>query len=528
MTFYSQIIYNISVETGRGCNKQTLQTGEVCGGCMDLKIKAAITVSRIVSAACRLIGHGGTSLPGKAALLLCPDIITKLSAGYRVIMVTGTNGKTTTAKIICRILECSGIPYITNKSGANLKSGIAATFALNSSALKAAAALPKGGTHIKGNNPPKVSSPVTAQVYAVLETDEAALSIVSPLIKPEILVVTNFFRDQLDRYGELNTLISGVARAIGQIRETRLVLNADDSLCASLAKDVPNEKIFFGFSPEAAAVVSDSSRTILSDASYCMYCKNKYSYSFTTYAHLGGFSCPVCGYARPVPNVCCKSVVSRAQDHTSAVFTTGNCDGGVTSSYNVRINLPGTYNIYNALAAFSCSQSLSLPADHAVEALGSFKSGFGRMETVRAGNKTIQMILVKNPTGFNQVLEHMASSAEELSACCFAIVINDRIADGTDISWLWDVRFEDLHSNLPEKTMILVSGIRSAEMAVRLKYAGFPPSDIVVEDDYAALIEKGLAGTEDDGVFYLLPTYTAMLDLRKILARKYKLGKYWH
>ncbi len=474
------------------------------GGYMKIKLLTAVAASRITALICRIVRHGGTSLPGKVALKIYPGLIEEESAKYRTIIVTGTNGKTTTTKMISDIMSANGTHFITNKSGANLKSGIAATFAEN--ALRS-----RHGTDEK---------------WALLETDEAAFGIVSRLIHPDFLVVTNFFRDQLDRYGELYTTLDNVRSGIADSPSTTLILNADDSLCASLGKDIPNKAFYFGFSPAAAiSGTSGGNNTAAAnyDDLYCLYCKTGYVYSFGTYGHLGGFKCPSCGYSRREPDVSCIHTASLPDGRTQSVFSV-SARIGSKALYDISTPLTGLYNVYNTLAAFTCSLAIPLPAANAIKAVASFESGFGRMETIAAGAKTLKLILVKNPTGFNQALSLIKNETRIYSA---AFIINDNIADGTDISWLWDVDFENYASRPGNLIHLAASGTRAEDMAVRLKYAGFDTSQINIIYSYPELIDKGLESLENGGIFYIFPTYTALLDLRKKLKVRYKLKNFW-
>jgi len=455
----------------------------------------SIAASKLAIKVCRLIKHGGTTLPGKIAIKLYPGIIKTITKDFKIIMVTGTNGKTTTARIIGQILKENNIQYITNKSGANLVSGIVTTFTEN--------------VNLTGKS---------SSNTALIEIDEAAFNVICNYIEPDILVVTNFFRDQLDRYGELYSTLNSVKSGILKTQKTKLVLNADDSLCASIAKDTGRSSVFYGFDINAYNGVSEA---INSDAMYCLYCKEKYTYSFNVYGHLGGFSCPSCGYSRPDIDISCTSVTELTSSYSTAVFSV---NGENNKQYEAKINLPGLYNIYNSLAAFACSYVLGLPAEKSITALAGFECGFGRMETINVGNKNIKLILVKNPTGFNQVLNFLLTEDKQMH---IAFVINDNLADGTDISWLWDVDFEKLQVVCEKLAMLYTSGKRAEDMAVRLKYSGIPVDKIKIIHDYSMLINEGIDSTPENHNFYILPTYTAMLEVRKVLKNKYKLKEFW-
>ena len=496
---------------------------------MDLKLPFTILVSKMIMKACRLVKLGGTTLPGEIALKIYPDIAKAITKNFRVIMVTGTNGKTTTTRIIGQILKENSINYITNKSGANLVNGVISTFI--------------DWVDITGRCHCKT---------ALLEVDEAAFNKMSDFLEPDILVVTNFFRDQLDRYGELYTTLKGVASGIHKSARMKLILNADDSLCASLGRGTKKKVIYYGFGEKAYC---SSEQAVNSDAMFCIYCKTRYKYSNHVYGHLGGFECPKCGYRRPVSHITCTKVKELTSTHSRIEFTVSslpfdNKKGKpvkvskarikmkingckkfyrqkrwrVKQYYTARVNLPGLYNIYNSLAALSCGFAMKLPVKNSIKALNNFECGFGRMETINTSGKTIKVILVKNPTGFNQVLNYILTEKNNIQ---LAFLINDRIADGTDVSWLWDVDFEKLQDMQERIDNIYASGIRAEDMAVRLKYAGIFTNKINIVKDYERLVNIGLSKTAEGGSFYILPTYTAMFDIRKILKKKFNLKEFW-
>ncbi len=490
---------------------------------MNFRLSSTIVLTKFVIKLCRLFKMGGTTLPGKFALKLYPDVAKSISKDFRVIMVTGTNGKTTTTRIIGQILTDNKISYITNKSGANLVYGVITTFidAVNASG--------------------KCSSST-----ALIEIDEAAFRRMCDFIKPELLVVTNFFRDQLDRYGELYSTLRSVSDGLKKSPETKLVLNADDSLCASLGKDSNRKLLYYGMTNDAYTGSVESAN---SDAMFCIYCKTKYEYSNHVYGHLGDFKCPNCGYSKPCTAITCikvnkltssnsditvlinkKRIYKKADKNTDSCFKRKlskpfalNSEFG-KEKYNTTVNLPGLYNIYNSLAAAACGEMLGLPADKCIQALSSFECGFGRMETINTDGKSIKLILVKNPTGFNQVLDYLLTEEKHIQ---LAFLLNDKYADGTDISWIWDVEFEKLTTIQDKMDNVYAAGIRAEDMAVRLKYSGVGTDKISIIKSYSELIDNGLSRMQDGQNFYILPTYTAMLDIRNVLKKKFGLKEFW-
>ncbi len=441
----------------------------------------------------RLAGSGGTNLPGKLALKIYPEIITALSGKYRIIMVTGTNGKTTTSRIIEQILKENHISYMANKSGANLLSGLA-TALISDVRLRLS---PRSNT-------------------ALLEVDEAAFKVASYYIKPAAIVVTNFFRDQLDRYGELYSTLNAVRDGIARLPSTTLILNADDSLCASLGKDVPNPVVYYGI--EMSAISQENNSTSNHDAAFCLYCKTKYEYAFQTYGHLGHFKCPQCGYGRPEAFIQVEKIPLLSSGFSNVVFHTPS------GNFAAHINLPGLYNVYNALAGVAFSETLGFSHEKTIRALSAFESGFGRMESISLGDKDIQVILIKNPTGFNQVLNFLLTVE---SPAVISFLINDKLADGTDISWLWDANLELLSEIQDRVKTFFVSGIRAEDMAVRLKYAGIYTDHITMETDNRTMLDTALEQLKPGETLFILPTYTAMLGIRKVLKKRFRLKDFW-
>jgi UDP-N-acetylmuramyl tripeptide synthase len=457
------------------------------------RLYISLTIAKGAIFFLRLFGTGGTSLPGKLALMLYPDILKVLADQYKIILVTGTNGKTTTSRIIEQILADNHVLYTSNRSGANLISGLATTLISDV----------------------KINSTARSKT-ALLEVDEAAFRIASRYIKPSILVVTNFFRDQLDRYGELYSTLNAVKEGISNIPDTTLILNADDSLCASLGNDVPNQVIYYGL--ETSAISDDNRLSLNNDASFCLYCMSKYEYEFRSYGHLGHFKCPECGYSRPEALIQVSKIPSMSGSFSRAVFSTP------AGTFSTQINLPGLYNIYNALAGVTFAEVMGFSHEKTIHALSTFESGFGRMESINLGDKNIQVILIKNPAGFNQVLNYLLT-VENPSVISF--LINDKIADGTDISWLWDAELEALSEIQQRVYRFFVSGTRAEDMAVRLKYAGVFADHITIEYDNAVMLNSALGLLKSGETLFILPTYTAMLDIRKVLKKRFKLKNFW-
>lgn len=430
----------------------------------------------------KTILKGGTTFPGRVALKIDKNILSKISKGYKVILVTGTNGKTTTTSMIYNIIKESGHPVITNNTGANLFPGIVTTFVDNF----------KFGSKVKDN-------------YAVIEVDEANLKYITEYITPEVITVTNLFRDQLDRYGEVYTTLNKILEGIYNVPETTLVLNGDESLLGKL--DLKNPVHFYGFDK---AVNDNKTIEINADAKFCKFCKTPYEYNFVTYNHLGDFYCPNCGYKRSDLMYAVTDIIDINADKSTVKF----------NDLEVSINQSGIYNIYNGLCAYSIAKELDI-ADSAIKkSLENQSSSFGRQETINIEGKDVKIFLVKNPAGYNQSLDTICLNKEKFAA---AFLLNDNYADGQDVSWIWDVDFEKLtETNIDE---VYISGLRAYDMAVRLKTAGLNPNKFVIEEQYEALTEAIKNGNCDK--LYILATYTAMINYRKYLHSKGYIKNLW-
>ncbi len=448
----------------------------------------AVSACRITIKLLRLMGRGGTAIPGKIALKICPNLLSCLAKDVKCVVVTGTNGKTTSSRIIEEIFVKSGASYFANRSGANLINGITSIFIENAT--------------LTGKS---------KKEYAIIECDEAASKEVCRLIDPAIVLVTNVFRDQLDRYGEVSHTLENILIGIKNSPNATICLNADCSLTASIATQVPNKVIFYGIDVPIYKDPVDE----VSDAPHCIKCKHEYEYSYRTFGHLGGFSCPDCGYARPKTDISVTEILVMGTD-SSTVQTSIFGD-----TEEITINLPGGYNIYNAVGAVAVSEAIGFKRSIAKSAIASFNCGFGRMEEFDLGGHTARIILVKNPAGCNQAINYLTTLSEEtVFVCC----LNDNSADGRDVSWIWDVNFEKLTEMdrlIPE---IYVSGIRSGDMAVRLKYAGVPETKLKIFDDYDTLIR---AMRNQPLPVIIMPTYTAMMDLRAKMSATFGGKEFW-
>ncbi|MCE9654294.1 Mur ligase family protein [Clostridium celatum] len=451
----------------------------------EISIKSIVSIlaTKFTLFLTKTILKGGTTFPGRVALKLDNNILSKVSKGYKVILVTGTNGKTTTTSMIYNILKEKGLNVITNNTGANLFPGIVTTFV---------------GHYKFFNNKGE-------DKYAVIEVDEANLKYITKYLTPEIITVTNLFRDQLDRYGEVYTTLTKILEGITLVPETKLVLNGDESLLGKL--DVKNPCIFYGFK---TAINENKTIDVNADSKFCKFCKTPYSYNFVTYNHLGDYYCTGCGYTHPQIKYGVDKIIELTAESSTVKF-------GDTEIF---LGQSGVYNIYNALCAYAITKELNVDDATIKKSLESQSSSFGRQEIINIDDKEVKIILVKNPAGYNQALDTLCLNKDAFS-CAF--LLNDNYADGRDVSWIWDVNFENLANVKLDE--VYVSGMRSFDMAVRLKTAGLSPSSFVIEEEYEGLTEKIKNGKNKK--LYILATYTAMINYRKYLHSKGYIKNLW-
>jgi UDP-N-acetylmuramyl tripeptide synthase len=446
-----------------------------------------LAVARAAGALSRLRGGGATSVPGKVLLRLQPDAVGLLGARLErgSVVVSATNGKTTTAALAAAILERAGTRLVHNRAGANMAGGVAST-------LLAATR----GRGIDGE-------------LGLFEVDELWLAPVAAQLHPRAILLGNLFRDQLDRYGELETIADSWAHTVHDVLGSvaRLVLNADDPVVADLGREREGV-VYFGVDDDSLALPHMAHAA---DAKHCRNCGAAYFFQAVYLGHLGHYRCPSCSQARPTPVVRATNV--RLEGVRSARFTLQTPAGEA----EIALALPGLYNVYNALAAAALAHALEVPLEGIVAGLQATRAAFGRAESVTIKERELRILLVKNPAGANEVLRTLALEPGEHDVLG---VLNDDIADGRDVSWIWDADFEQLAGRVRRATC---SGTRAAELAVRLKYAGVEPERLRVQPNLgaalaAALSDRPTGDAARAAPLYALPTYTAMLSLRELLA----------
>ncbi len=455
--------------------------------------RAKLGIARSVGRLSRRSGRGGgTTLPGRMLLRMAPDAVRRLGARLTdgTTIISATNGKTTTAGMLSSALGAAGRRPVHNRAGSNMSWGVAT------------ALLDEDGTE------------------GLFEVDEAWLPQMARDLDPKLIVLSNLFRDQLDRYGELEHLADEWAEMVAERDgRNRLVLNADDPLIADLGRDRELHRrdgvTFFGIEDRSQALPELQHAH---DAKHCRRCGAPYAYERAFVGHLGHYACPNCGADRPAPDIAATSVRLDGMRGSEVDITT---PGGPLS---LRLPLPGLYNVYNALAALAAALDLGVTAEHAVAGLERVEAAFGRVETVAVGDTAVSILLIKNPAGANEVLRTLGLEAgrEGDGGLDLWIALNDGIADGRDVSWVWDADFELLAGALRRVTC---AGTRAAEMAVRLKYAGVDPRLINVRDGIAGSLDEAVAAAP--GRLFALPTYTALIELRTLLADRGLARAYW-
>lgn len=465
----------------------------------DVRRAASVNAGKAAGLASRLFGRGGgTALPGLVAHLLDPDILRSLAGELSggAILVAGTNGKTTTARMLGSICLKAGLTPVRNAAGSNLVRGIATSL------------IEQSGSD--GNLPRAVGA------MGIFEVDEAALPSVLREVEPRLLLLLDLFRDQLDRYGEVATVARLWSNALPSLPPgARLVANADDPLVAEVAMASGIETVYFGID-EGQAGSTDPDHA--SDAKACPRCGGRLVYDHVSYGHLGHYACQSCAMVRPIPTVVARQIELHGAKGSTFVIATPE------GTVEIRLDLPGLYNVYNALAAACASWSMDINLGEIAGGLATVTPAFGRMESFPVEGRTVCLALAKNPTGLNEVLRTIASEGPQLN---LLVMLNDLAADGHDVSWIWDADIELLKGQVGH---VEFSGLRAEDMALRFKYAG-----VIGEEDVSWEIQRStenavraaLSSTSPGKTLYIIPTYTALLDVRARLQRMGSARPYW-
>lgn len=425
----------------------------------------------------------GSSFPGKIALKIYPDILKHVSKNVETILITGTNGKTTTTALTNHIFNNAFIDCFSNSTGANMLPGIVTTYIKNYNLFNK-----------------KISK------TAIIEVDEASLKHVCKYIQPKIIAVTNIFRDQLDRYGEVYTTLNHIKEGIKLCSNSKLILNGDEPLLCSLEK-VYNNKFFFGFDNFKS---DDNTKNLNVEAKNCKFCGEPYTYNFITYNHLGDFKCNKCGFKR------------EELDFSVVDILENNINESIIKIKNnvITINQGGIYNIYNVLCAYAISTVCSIPDYIVIDSIKSFSKVFGRQENFKIKSNSITMFLVKNPAGFNETLSTI--NLDKNNEISIGFLLNDNFADGQDVSWIYDVNLEMIKNfNIKE---LFTGGIRTHDMSLRLNLTEIE-KPINTFEKYEDIL-KYLESKENETI-YILCSYTCMLEFRKFLYNKNYLDVVW-
>jgi len=436
---------------------------------------------------------GGTALPGLVTTTIAPHFLNAViqQLPYGSLTITGTNGKTTTTRMLYGILTAAGFHPISNRQGSNLLRGLVSTTLTESDS--------RG--HFSAD-------------IGLWETDEFALLPISQELKPRVMIITNLFRDQLDRYGEIEKIRLIWQQILSKFPgTTTLVLNGDDPAVASLGCGYNGPVIYFGLGDESWHL---HGKVHAIDVRTCRLCDGPLTYKANFLGHLGDYTCTRCDFTRPPLSVMAKEVLPVGLNGMDFVIHSSK------GRLPLRLNLSGIYNVYNALAATAGAIALGIDLDKIQKSLATFSPAFGRFECLQMKNRTVYVILIKNPIGCNAVLRTILQTTDRQLS--ILIAINDLIADGRDVSWLWDVDFDILADRVE---LVTTSGIRASDMTLRLKYAGVKTDGIREVANLETALADAIERVPEGGTLYCLPTYTAMLSLQSILTMWGYKPPYW-
>ncbi len=511
------------------------------------RLNSALLISRLVSGTCRLFRYPGTSLPGVIALKICPDAVSLMAPAYdRVIAITGTNGKTTTANLLAHFLRAAGYSVAHNSLGANMLPGVATALFRD--------------RRLRGQSSSRI---------ALLEVDEGSVGKVFAAARPDLVVVTNYFRDQLDRYWELERTTALLREAVARLPRVSLVLNADDPLVAAIGQGQAQDARYFGVLKDIQGSGSENSKKIEAvhgadpeigsagpmdgepaaiaglvnacetrEGRFCQHCGTALTYNYFHFGQLGDYYCSNCGFRRPALDYAAwglsesellgMSITVQGRSGSGEALSASKPSAGHRSAISIRqwsasaaaprqlkLNAPlrGFYNVYNILAATAVAVEMGVGDPVIQSAVQTYKPATGRMQEYTIGGRHCILALIKNPVGANEVLKTLIQTA---GSKALVIAINDLAADGRDVSWLWDADFACLAH--PDISKIICAGLRAADFAVCLKYAGVPLERIELVPERAASLRRLIAQPADK--LYVLATYTNLFDYAKLLGHR--------
>jgi lipid II isoglutaminyl synthase (glutamine-hydrolysing) len=459
---------------------------------LSARLVAALLAGKSAAAASRLLGRGGgTSLPGMVARRVAPDVLERLvgRCGVPVVAITGSNGKTTTARLCTAMLRGEGITVEQNSAGANLTQGVTT--------------LAVGSADLRGR---------INQGVLIAEVDEGALTVVADELRPRTLLVTDIFRDQLDRYGEMNAVASAIDAVASRLpTDATVVLNGDDPLVANMATERTDGRLTFGLELED----SRDQITRAADSIRCPRCSANLEYAHIYLSHMGDFRCRNCGFARPPLDVAVTALEVDGVSETRMTLRTP------TGPMRVRVPQAGVHVGYNMAAAVAICISLGIEIPHAAESVAAVQPAFGRLESIDADGRRIILAFSKNPTSFNTTLRTLAGIAEPRE---LLVAFSNTLIDGEDFGWLWDVDFE---SAAPTIEHVTAGGLRADEVANRVKYAGVPSERISIIEDRRAALDAALARISAGGTLVITAGYTPTIEMREDMRRRGWVGRYW-
>ena len=450
---------------------------------MDLRLTFAISIGKAISIFNKISGTGGTAAPGLFALKIDPNLVRKLTKKlpFGNLVISGTNGKTTTTRLTSNILETK-FKIVNNRQGSNLLRGIASTLITRSDLV--------------GNLDANLG---------IWEVDEGTLPEVAQNTNPKLICLLNLFRDQLDRYGEVDTTRQKWQKSLTEQNQgPTLILNADDPQIAFIGEKL-KKTMYFGINQTEFNLPQIPQ---VADIKYCLNCASKLNYKAQLTSHMGHYFCTKCKFKRPIPQISASKTTFKSNFSTSTTI----------NKTNINYNLPGLYNVYNVLAAFAICDALKIDHTKIKEKIEEFSAVFGRFQKSTINNKKIITFLIKNPAGANEVIRTL-SLKKDLNILA---ILNDNIADGKDVSWIWDTNWEKLIGQIKN---ISVSGTRSYDLAVRLKYAGIDMKKVKIDSDISNATKEIIHNAHKNELIFL-PTYTALLDVQKTLAKLG--GAKWH